>query len=188
MRQDPNVIMVGEIRDSETAQIATEAAMTGHLVFSTLHTNDAPSTIARLTDLGVEPYLLSSTLLVVVAQRLCRKICGKCRKPYVPTPEELKDLQMEQVGVDPKGLEFFKGSGCSVCGTTGCKGRTAIHEMMTFDDKVRRLINAKASSPEIRKVAIEAGMNPLRKCGILKAAKGITTLDEVLRVTKSEEI
>ena len=187
MRQDPNVIMVGEIRDHETAQIATEAAMTGHLVLSTLHTNDAPSTIGRLIDLQVEPYLIASTLLAAVAQRLVRRICPKCKQSDVPPPEDLADLQMAQLGITEK-LEFFRGKGCNSCGSSGYRGRTAIHEMMTLDDAIRRMITGKATSSEIRKAAIEHGMIPLRKCGIYKAHHGITTVQELLRVTKSEEI
>ncbi|NLI76322.1 MAG: Flp pilus assembly complex ATPase component TadA [Candidatus Riflebacteria bacterium] len=187
MRQDPNVIMVGEIRDQETAQIAVEAAMTGHLVLSTLHTNDAPSTIGRLIDLQVEPYLIASTLLAALAQRLVRRICIKCRQPHTPSPEELADLQMDKLGIT-EPLGFFRGKGCTQCGTSGYKGRTAIHEMMTLDDVVRRMVTAKATSAEIRKAAIEHGMVPLRKCGIVKASRGVTTIEEVLRVTKSEEI
>ncbi|MBU1108894.1 MAG: Flp pilus assembly complex ATPase component TadA [Candidatus Riflebacteria bacterium] len=187
MRQDPNVIMVGEIRDSETAQIAVEASMTGHLVLSTLHTNDAPGTIGRLIDLGVEPYLIASTLLAAVAQRLVRKICKNCIQEITATPEQLVDLQIDKFNFaqDP---QFFSGKGCGSCNRLGYKGRTAIHEMMTLDDPMRRLIVSKASASEIRRVAIERGMMPLRKCGIVKAAKGITTIEELLRVTSNEEI
>ncbi len=187
MRQDPNVIMVGEIRDQETAQIAVEAAMTGHLVLSTLHTNDAPSTIGRLIDLQVEPYLIASTLLAALAQRLVRRICIKCRQPHTPSPDELADLQMDKLGITTPP-PFFRGKGCTQCNTSGYKGRTAIHEMMTLHDAVRRMVTAKATAAEIRKAAIEHGMVPLRKCGIIKAGRGITTIEEVLRVTKSEEI
>ncbi|MBF0501918.1 MAG: type II/IV secretion system protein [Candidatus Riflebacteria bacterium] len=187
MRQDPNVIMIGEIRDGETAQIAVEAAMTGHLVLSTLHTNDASSTVGRLIDLQVEPYLLASTLLAAVAQRLTRKICSKCVTPYEPTESQLKDLQMEQYGITGK-IPFFKGAGCPLCKTTGYKGRTGIHEMMTLDDELRRLIVAKASASELRARAFVIGMRPLRQTGISKASRGITTIEEVLRVTKSEVV
>ncbi|MBP7634560.1 Flp pilus assembly complex ATPase component TadA [Candidatus Ozemobacteraceae bacterium] len=187
MRQDPNVIMVGEIRDTETAQIAVEAAMTGHLVLSTLHTNDAPSTIGRLIDLEVEPYLIASTLSVAVAQRLVRRICPRCVQPHTPAEAEVEDLQMGKLNV-PAGLTFFKGKGCNNCKTSGYKGRTAVHEMMTLNDSIRRLIVNKASASEIRRAAIDGGMVPLRKCAILKASKSITTIEEILRVTKNEEI
>ncbi len=187
MRQDPNVIMVGEIRDTETAQIAVEAAMTGHLVLSTLHTNDAPSTIGRLIDLEVEPYLIASTLSVAVAQRLVRRICPRCVQPYAPAETELEDLQMDKLNV-PAGLTFFKGKGCNNCKTSGYRGRTAVHEMMTLTDGIRRLIVNKASAAEIRRAAVEGGMVPLRKCALLKASKGVTTIEEILRVTKNEEI
>jgi len=186
MRQDPNVIMVGEIRDTETAQIAVEAAMTGHLVLSTLHTNDAPSTIGRLIDLEVEPYLIASTLSVAVAQRLVRRICPRCVQAHTPAQTEVDDLQMDKLNV-PAGLTFFKGKGCNNCKTSGYKGRTAVHEMMTLSDGIRRLIVNKASASEIRRAAIDGGMVPLRKCAIFKASKGITTIEEILRVTKNEE-
>jgi type IV pilus assembly protein PilB len=187
MRQDPNVILVGEIRDSETAQIAVEAALTGHLVLSTLHTNDAPSTVGRLIDLQVEPYLIASTLLAAVAQRLVRKCCGLCRQPHKPTPEQLSDLQLEYLGLDPE-MPFFKGAGCPACSNNGYSGRTAIHELMTLNDEIRRMILAKASANEIRRLAVDNGMKLLRTVGILKASKGVTTVEEVLRVTKSEEV
>ncbi|NCB40266.1 MAG: type II secretion system protein GspE, partial [Erysipelotrichia bacterium] len=183
----PNVIMVGEIRDSETAQIAVEAAMTGHLVLSTLHTNDAPSTIGRIIDLEVEPYLIASTLLAAVAQRLVRRICPKCAQADNPSPEVLADLQMQFYDLPPD-ISFSIGKGCNTCNKTGYKGRTAIHEMMTLNDGIRRLIVNKASASEIRKAAIEAGMIPLRKCAILKASRGLTGISEILRVTQSEEI
>ncbi|MBF0407810.1 MAG: Flp pilus assembly complex ATPase component TadA [Candidatus Riflebacteria bacterium] len=187
MRQDPNVIMLGEIRDRETAQIAVEAAMTGHLVLSTLHTNDAPSTIGRLIDLEVEPYLIASTLLAAVAQRLVRRICPKCHSPYSPKPEELQDLQLKNLGFTAPP-QFFYGKGCAQCNKGGYRGRTAIHEMMTLSDEIRKLIVSKASSSEIRKASIRAGMVPLRKCGVIKATKGMTTVEEVMRVTTNEEI
>jgi type IV pilus assembly protein PilB len=187
MRQDPDVIMVGEIRDPETARIAIESAMTGHLVLSTLHTNDAPGTIGRLIDMEVEPYLIASTLLAAVAQRLVRKICKTCRQEIIPDPLKLSDLQIEKFDID-QGIPFFKGKGCASCNKSGYKGRTAIHEMMTLDDAMRRLIVSKASAAEIRRVAIERGMVPLRKAGIIKATNGITTIEELLRVTQNEEI
>ncbi|MBI3039140.1 Flp pilus assembly complex ATPase component TadA [bacterium] len=187
MRQDPNVIMIGEIRDPETAQIAAEAALTGHLVLSTLHTNDAPSSITRLIDLEVEPFLISSTLLAALAQRLVRVICPKCIQPFSPPSEQMSDLQLEKHDFREK-LSFFQGTGCNNCGTTGFRGRTAIHEMMTLDDSIRRLVNSKAAASDIRNAAVKGGMKILRSTAIQKASKGITTVSEVLRVTKSEEI
>ncbi len=187
MRQDPNVIMIGEIRDSETAQIAVEAAMTGHLVLSTLHTNDAPSTVGRLIDLEVEPYLIASTLLAAVAQRLVRRVCSICRQPTTITEVQRQDLQLKQMGF-ADDLGFFHGRGCVSCHNTGYKGRTAVHELMTQNDEIARMILAKAAAGEIRAAAIKGGMRVLRASAILKASKGITSVDEVLRVTKSEEI
>ncbi len=187
LRQDPNVIMIGEIRDTETAQIAAEAALTGHLVVSTLHTNDAPSSVTRLIDLGVEPFLVSSTLLAAVAQRLVRKICPKCVQPYSPPPDLIADLQFDQLGIPPT-VSFFQGAGCKVCATSGYRGRTAIHEMMTLDDNIRRMITNKASASELRLAAKKAGMHVLRANAIMKASRGITTISEVFRVTKSEDI
>lgn len=187
MRQDPNVILIGEIRDPETATIAVEAALTGHLVLSTLHTNDAPSTIGRLTDLSVEPYLIASTLLAAVAQRLVRRICPFCKRPHQPGEGELKDLQLDLLGYTYVP-EFFHGEGCPTCSNSGYSGRTAIHELMSLNDEMRRLILSKASANELRRVAIDNGMILLRLVGIQKASKGITTVEEVLRVTKSEEV
>lgn len=187
MRQDPNVIMVGEIRDPETAQIAVEAAMTGHLVLSTLHTNDAPSTIGRLIDLQVEPYLVASTLLAAIAQRLVRKICPSCKAPALPTAAQREDLELSRYDIDPATV-FSYGRGCINCHSSGYRGRTAVHEMMTMSDKLNKLILSKASSGEIRAVAVTNGMRVLRHNAVLKAVRGITTVDEVLRVTKSEEV
>jgi type IV pilus assembly protein PilB len=187
MRQDPNVILVGEIRDSETATIAVEAALTGHLVLSTLHTNDAPSTVGRLIDLQVEPYLIASTLLAAVAQRLVRRICPFCKQPHPLSLDDERNLQLDSLGYT-ESPGFFKGAGCPSCSNSGYSGRTAIHELMTLNDEIRRLILAKASSNELRRLAVDAGMTLLRLTGVQKAAKGITTIEEVLRVTKSEEL
>lgn len=187
MRQDPNVILIGEIRDGETAQIAVESAMTGHLVLSTLHTNDAPSTVERLGELGVDHAMIASTMTVAVAQRLVRRVCKNCIQPFEPTPQMLEDLNFDFFKFEQEPT-FFKGRGCFNCNGGGYKGRTAVHEMLFTNDKIRRLIIAKAPTTELRAAAIEGGMSPLRKTAIGKAFKGMTTIDEILRVTKSEQI
>lgn len=187
MRQDPNVILIGEIRDGETAAIAVEAAMTGHLVLSTLHTNDAPSTVERLVELGADHAMIGATLLVAVAQRLVRRICKNCLQPFEPTPDMLEDLNISHFQFDEEP-KFFKGRGCFNCAKTGYKGRTAVHEMLFMNDTVRQLILAKTSTTELRAAAITTGMSPLRATAIRKAFKGQTTIEEILRVTKSEEI
>lgn len=181
LRQDPDVIMVGEIRDLETAEISVQAALTGHLVFSTLHTNDAPSSLTRLTDMGVEPFLISSSVIGIIAQRLVRMICPSCKQPYTPSKEVVDDI-----GVDlPKGeLKFYRGTGCKACKNTGYKGRIGIFEMLMLNDKMRDLILAKTSASQIKKVAQEAGMKTLREDGIEKVLAGATTIDEVIRVTQ----
>jgi general secretion pathway protein E len=179
VRQDPDVIMVGEIRDMETAGIAIHAALTGHLLFSTLHTNDAPSAITRLIDMGVEHYLVSSTLIGIVAQRLVRKICPHCREETAAPPNVA-------AGYDGDITTVWKGSGCERCMHTGYRGRLAIFELLMVDDEIRNLITAKASVREIRDMALSRGMRTLRQDGIGKVAEGITTLDEVFRVTQEE--
>ncbi len=184
LRQDPDVVMVGEIRDSETASIAIHAALTGHLVLSTLHTNDAPSAITRLIDMGIEPYLISSAIFATLAQRLVRKICPACKIIYQPDAKEL-----EIIGIDRKMLPdgiLFKGKGCSECFGTGFKGRTGIFELFVVDDEVRELINEKADSMKLRAVAISKGMRTLKEDGILKVIKGITTIQEVERVIQED--
>jgi general secretion pathway protein E len=181
LRQDPDIIMVGEIRDLETAENAVQAALTGHLVFSTLHTNDAPSAITRLLDLGVPPYLISSTVLGVMAQRLVRKICCKCEKKYELLPEEA-----EAVGLiaDKKGTYIVKyGEGCSLCRGTGYTGRSGIFEVMELNDKIREIIRHKSDSELIRNTAVTDGMIGLRENAVNKMLNGETTFDEVIRVT-----
>lgn len=181
LRQDPNIIMVGEIRDRETAETAVQAALTGHLVFSTLHTNDAPTAFTRLLDMGVEPFLISSSFLGVLAQRLIRKVCEKCKEVYTPSPEILKTLELEdKIG---QNLKFSRGKGCRLCSQTGYKGRTGIYELLKVTPKIQELILRKASSDEIRDIAIKEGMTILRKGAIEKILSGITTFEEVLRVT-----
>ncbi len=187
LRQDPDVILVGEIRDEETARIAIQAALTGHLVLSTLHTNDAPSAVTRLIDMGIEPFLISSSLLGAVSQRLVRRICPKCKISYEPTIDELKILE-ENLGdkVDLKNITLYKGKGCTFCNNRGYKGRTAIHEIMLIDDDVRELILKKVSKETIRETARKKGMYTLREDGILKVLSGITTIEEVMRVTAAD--
>jgi type II secretion system protein E len=180
LRQDPDVIMVGEIRDGETASIAIHAALTGHLVLSTLHTNDAPSAITRLIDMGIEPYLISSAVFATLAQRLVRKICQKCKVPYEPDQKELDlvGLTRDQI---PDGI-LYKGRGCKECFGTGFKGRIGIFELFLIDDEIRELINSKADSMKLKSVGTSKGMRTLREDGILKVIKGITTVQELARV------
>ena len=181
LRQDPDVVMVGEIRDKETADIAIQASLTGHLVFSTLHTNDAPSALTRLIDMGVEPFLVSSSIIGVLGQRLVRVICTNCKEKHTPTQEELEDLGLKEKSV------FYKGKGCDKCHNLGYAGRAGIFELLFLDEETKKMIGAKASADEIRKKAISKGMTTLFNDGIAKAKAGITTLEEVLRATKTEE-
>jgi len=181
LRQDPDKILVGEIRDTETAAVAVEASLTGHTVFSTLHTNDAPSTVTRLVDMGIEPFLITATLEAVVAQRLVRTICPDCRQSYQPDEEELAEL-----GADPerlRGATFHFGKGCERCYHTGYRGRMGIFEILIIDEELRRAILARASTQELRRIALAAGMRPLRASGIAAIAAGRTSLEEVLRET-----
>ncbi len=182
VRQDPDVIMVGEIRDLETAEIAIQAALTGHLVFSTLHTNDAPGAVTRLQDMGCEPYLLSSVLDGVLAQRLVRRICQACRAPDDPDPAELLALGV----TDATEVELFRGKGCDECRGTGYRGRSGIYELFRITEETRGLIVRKAPTGEIRRHAVEHGMVTLREDGWAKARAGITTVDEILRVTQED--
>lgn len=190
LRQDPDVIMVGEIRDFETAEIAVHAALTGHLVLSTLHTNDAPGAITRMIDMGIEPFLVSSSVIGVLAQRLVRTICRECKENYTPAKEVLEDIGLagqRQGNTDNKEyteIKFYRGKGCSKCMNTGYKGRIGISELMIPDEKIRDLTIAKAPHEEIKKQAITAGMITLKEDGIQKIKEGITTVEEVLRVTQ----
>ncbi len=183
LRQDPDIILVGEVRDLETAQIAVEASLTGHIVFSTLHTNDAPSSVTRITDLGLEPFLLTATLEAIIAQRLVRRICLKCRTEYEPSDEELYELELTRSEVI--GRTFYYGKGCKECNGTGYKGRIAIFEMMLLTDRQRQLIMSNASTAALRKAAQEEGMRTLREGGLLHIFDGITTIEEVVRETIS---
>ncbi len=185
LRQDPDVMMVGEIRDPETAGIAVQAANTGHLVFSTLHTNDSPGAVTRMMDLGVEPYLVSSSLIGVVAQRLVRVICTRCKEPFTPSDAELKELSIERVEL-PDGV-LYRGRGCDACLGRGLYDRTAIYEILTINETVRDQIIARTSASVIKQVAVETGhLKTLRMDGADKVAKGQTTIDEVLRVTQMD--
>lgn len=185
LRQDPDIILVGETRDLETAQIAVQASLTGHLVFTTLHTNDAPSSIARLLDLGLEPFLLTATLEGIVAQRLVRKICSRCKEAYEPSEEHLLELQLTHD--DMEGRPLFRGRGCDYCNHSGYKGRTALFEIMLMDDELRELIMKGTSTQVIRAQAQKRGMRTLRDTGLLAIFDGITTIDEVVRETIIEE-
>ncbi len=184
LRQDPDVVMVGEIRDLETAEIAAQASLTGHIVFTTLHTNDAPSSIARLLDLGIEPFLITATLEGIIAQRLVRRICNKCKTTYEPT-----EVQLTELGLTPdklNGKKFHYGRGCSRCNNTGYRGRIALFEIMVFNDELRELVMEQASTNLLRNAAQKAGMRLLRDNGLAAIYDGITTIDEVVKETISE--
>jgi type II secretion system protein E len=179
LRQDPDVVMIGEIRDVETAEIAIQAALTGHLVFSTLHTNDSATSVTRLLDMGIEPFLVASSVVGVIAQRLVRKVCPYCKEEYTPTFEELRELGIENF----KG-SFYRGRGCENCMGTGYLGRTAIYEILIVDGRIRKAILENKDSDEIKRLAVNRGMKTLRMDGAEKVKMGITTPEEVLRVTR----
>ncbi len=184
LRQDPDIIMVGEIRDFETAEIAVKAALTGHFVLSTLHTNDAPATISRLLNMGVEPFLITASVNLVLAQRLARKVCAECKQPFTMEPQVLADI-----GFTPElisNARLMKGAGCKVCNNTGYKGRVALYEIMRFSETLRELVLQGASTAELKAGAIKNGMITLRAAGCLKVAQGVTTTEEVLRVTMAD--
>jgi general secretion pathway protein E len=182
VRQDPDVILVGEIRDLETAEIAIQASLTGHLVFSTLHTNDAPGAITRLQDMGVEAYLVASVLEGVLAQRLVRRICAACRVPDTPAKADLDALGIEA----PPGTVLFRGKGCDECRGTGYRGRTGIYELFVIDEDARSLILRRGPTRDVRQHAIQRGMVTLRMDGFTRACEGLTTLEEILRVTQED--
>jgi type IV pilus assembly protein PilB len=186
LRQDPDIILVGEIRDLETAQISVQSSLTGHLVFTTLHTNDAPASIARLLDLGLEPFLVTATLEAIVAQRLVRKICENCKEEYTPSPDQL--LQLNLRPEDVAGRTFFYGKGCDYCNHTGYRGRRGIFETMVLDDELRELIMKHASTNLLRKHARKQGMRTLRESGLLTLYDGVTSIEEVVRETLAEDI
>ncbi len=181
LRQDPNIILVGEIRDFETAEIAIKAALTGHLVLSTLHTNDAPSTISRLMNMGIEPFLVATSVHCIVAQRLTRRICAECRTEEEVAPQVLIDAGFTPEEV--RTVKVFKGAGCPACGNKGYKGRLGLYELLEITDEIRELILVGASALEIKKKAIEQGMIALRRSGLIKVMNGLTTLEEVFRET-----
>ena len=180
LRQDPDVILLGEIRDQETAKIAMQAAQTGHLVLSTLHTDDAPSTVTRLSDMKVEPYVIASALLGVVAQRLVRRLCSSCRRQYTPEPETLRALNISEA--DAARHVFYRAVGCEECNSTGYRGRIAIYEVMRVNDKIRRLVAHNAGEDLIREAAVSTGMLTLGEDGLAKVRAGVTTAEELLRV------
>ncbi|MDD5645155.1 MAG: type II secretion system ATPase GspE [bacterium] len=184
LRQAPNVIMIGEIRDIETANIAVQAALTGHLVFSTLHTNDAAGAITRLIDQGVKPFLVASSIQAILAQRLVRKICDACKQEYKPGEHELAAAKLDPEKI--KEVKFYKGSGCGECNNTGYRGRIGIYELLVINDEIRKMIYQKCTSGVIRQKAREIGMRTLREDGIRKVLGGITTLDEVFRITQMD--
>lgn len=183
LRQDPDIMLVGEIRDRETAEIAVQAALTGHIVLSTLHTNDAPSSVIRLVDMGIEPFLISSSVIGVIAQRLVRKICPKCKKEIKITPDIEKILDENEIGNNE--ITLYKGEGCPYCKDTGYKGRVAIFELMVITENIREMIIKNVSTGKLRQAAIEEGMCLLKIDGIKKVCEGITTIDEVLRVASA---
>jgi general secretion pathway protein E len=180
LRQDPDVIMIGEIRDRETAEIAIHASLTGHLVLSTLHTNDAAGAVTRLIDMGIEPFLVASSVVAIVAQRLIRMTCSACRKPYRPTPEEAARLGASHAD----HATLYRGEGCPSCSHTGYRGRRGIYELLLVDDDIRRLIMAKADSMAIKQAAVEKGMRTLKDEGAAKVLDGVTTTEEIMRITQ----
>ena len=184
LRQDPDVIMVGEIRDFETAEIAVKAALTGHLVLSTVHTNDAPSTINRMLNMGIEPFLIASSVNLIMAQRLARVVCAKCREPHEVPAHTMIELGVPEATA--KDITAFRGKGCQHCGNTGFRGRTALYEMMGMTDQLRELILSGASAIELKRQAIADGMTSLRQSGIEKVGDGVTSIEEVMRVTMSD--
>jgi general secretion pathway protein E len=184
LRQDPNVVLVGEIRDLETAEIAIQASLTGHLVFSTLHTNDAPSAITRLVDMGVEPYLVASSLVAVLAQRLVRVLCPECREAYTPTTPELAELGVKT----PEPAKAYRPKGCHRCHHTGYYGRVGIFELMVLDDELRSLIVQNTDSKSIKRLAVSRGMHTLRQDGARKVLIGTTSIEEVVRATEEEGV
>jgi len=184
LRQDPDIILVGEIRDLETAEIAVQASLTGHLVFSTLHTNDAPSAITRLRDMGIPPFLITATLEGVLAQRLVRRICQECREETMPSMDQLADLELSPD--DVIGKKFYRGRGCAACNNTGFRGRTGLFELMPVNDIIRDLINHSASTEALRDAAVQSGMRPLRRAALENVFAGITTIEEAIRETTVE--
>ncbi|HNU68994.1 MAG TPA: ATPase, T2SS/T4P/T4SS family, partial [Myxococcota bacterium] len=184
LRQDPDVILIGEIRDRETAEIAVQASLTGHLVFSTLHTNDASSAFTRLVDMGIEPFLIASSVLATVAQRLVRVVCRECRERYEPSRGELETLGIDRIRPEDT---FYRAVGCPACSMTGYSGRNAIYEILKVEDQVRELVMKSADASEIKRMAMSLGMRTLRQDGVDKVRRGITTAEEVMRVTQGDD-
>jgi type IV pilus assembly protein PilB len=184
LRQDPDIIMIGEIRDNETARIAVQAALTGHLVLSTLHTNDAPSSVSRLVNIGIEPYLIAASLNAIIAQRLIRRICPHCKEPAV-APDNLRKY-LDRAQVDPS--QIWQGKGCDKCRNSGYAGRAGIYELLMVDDKFREMINKDSSVNNMRKAFVASGWPCLFEDGLIKVKNGITTIEEVLRVTEAGEL
>ena len=186
LRHDPDIILVGEIRDYETAETAIQSALTGHLVFSTLHTNDAPSTITRLRDMGIAPFMITATVESILAQRLVRRICSECRTEFEPSDELLMELQLPIA--QARQYRFYYGKGCARCNNSGYKGRCGLYELMNVTDDIRDLIAANASSDELRNMARTQGMTTLREAGLKQIFDGVTTIDEVVRETIMEDV
>jgi len=186
LRQDPDIIMVGEIRDFETAEIAVKAALTGHLVLSTLHTNDAPSTVSRMLNMGVEPFLVTASVNLVLAQRLARKICEDCRTEVTVEKAVLTDIGVRDA--DMSDMRVFRGSGCRNCGDTGYRGRIALYEVMPFTERLKEMVLQGCSTAELKDEMIAGGVATLRMAGIEKIRAGTTTIDEVLRVTAADRL
>jgi general secretion pathway protein E len=186
LRQNPDVIMVGETRDSETASIAMNASLTGHLVFSTVHANDAASTVTRLVDMGVEPFLVASSILAVIAQRLVRTLCHECKEPYIAS-----EFEKEMLGkrfMTEKQIRLWRGKGCPTCANTGYHGRTVIHELLLMEEDIQKLVMDGADAGRIARVAKQKNMQSLRDDALYKVFKGITTVEEVLRATQVETV
>jgi type II secretory ATPase GspE/PulE/Tfp pilus assembly ATPase PilB-like protein len=186
LRQDPDIVMIGETRDAETAQIAIQASLTGHLVLSTIHTNNAPATITRLIDMGIEPFLISSSVHAVMAQRLVRKLCQACKKAFEPRADQLESLGLNKTSAAK--IKFYTNVGCEQCMHTGYKGRIAVVEIMVMTNKLARLVVARADANEIRKQAIAEGMQLLIQDGVDKISQGLTTIEEVLLVATNQEV
>jgi general secretion pathway protein E len=182
VRQDPDVILVGEIRDLETAEIAIQSALTGHLVFSTLHTNDSASAVTRLVDMGIERFLVTSSVIAILAQRLVRVICNECKEAYTPSNESLQSIGISPERLD--GKKIFRGRGCPACLQTGYKGRNGIFEFMILDDAIKNIILKTSDANAIKRTAVEQGMTTIRQDGAQKVLDGITTIEEVFRVTQ----
>ena len=187
MRHDPNIILIGEIRDSETLDIAVKAALTGHLVVSSLHTTTGPGSITRMINMGIEPFLITSSVVAIVAQRLVRRVCLKCREGYTASPEMVRQFHLKELIPDHDGI-FFKAKGCEKCLNTGYKGRVGVTEILVLTNKIKELILASASEAEVKHVARSEGMTTMREDAVIKASQGLTTLEEVVRLTAADSL